>query len=126
MRGMRAPVAMEKAISSPPPSTSNDPTPRRESQLNFGAATFVGKVPVPAPPEVQFAGVSDGQSLWALPKVASPEGNSEGNNSGPGSVYEAPKGPMAGQDDLMADIDWVSSVLRFCFGGERGLGMDLD
>ena len=68
----------------------------------------MGRVPIP---DVQFAGVSNGESLWALPNEKSPEGTSDTNDSKSVNWIGAhSSSTMAGQDDLMADIDWVRQL----------------
>jgi hypothetical protein len=57
----------------------------------------IGRAPV------QFAGVTNGESLWAFPNQQSPEASSDSN-----SIVGQPSLPLPGSgvDDLMADIDW--------------------
>lgn len=117
MRGMRAPAVMEKRLGhrATRPSTQVD-TDRKEKGLLFGPDTsnriaapnvnLVSPMPIPEPIDanirrapVQFAGVSNGQSLWAFPNGPSPEASSDSN-----SVQQTPPAPAG--DDLMADIDW--------------------
>ncbi|KAH6675439.1 hypothetical protein B0J14DRAFT_652294 [Halenospora varia] len=145
MRGMRAPVQMEKHIGqrpprvasgmthsdnksliymkSPSPESAQQPTaPKLEpSSLRVpsssSSSTTIGKAPVPVPvPDVVFAGVSNGEALWALPPgmgghqgmdVGSPDAGSD-TASLAGSVAPGVNAamPTAGADDLMADIDW--------------------
>lgn len=55
-------------------------------------------------PDMVYAGVSNGESLWALPNRHSPE-STEGHSSHHHSVQKRPgTGPIV--DDVMADIDW--------------------
>jgi hypothetical protein len=130
MRGMRAPTNMEKHIGQRPPRVASglattekkkliymtspppeplptpslhavpipqyDPHLERPSSLMVGGV--IGKAKVP---EVVFAGVSNGEALWALPNQPSPEASSDGNSIAGGS------GAVNPEDDLMADIDWV-------------------
>lgn len=81
----------------------------------YGAS--IGRVPLGQ--DMQFAGVSNGESLWAFPNSQSPEASSDttslsgqpitGGSSGGvggGGITEN----VMGNDSLMADIDWVSSI----------------
>ncbi|KAL2064811.1 hypothetical protein VTL71DRAFT_3951 [Oculimacula yallundae] len=163
MRGMRAPVVMQKHVGQREPRVSDKnvardlktmaPEQQRQSSqdpiqvqdpdplptvpgfkpLIFGqnyvpgapvmglglgpdASTTIGKVPVGQ--DMQFAGVSDGQSLWAFPNShSSPEASSDttslsgrhysGASVGTGGFGGATENTAGGQqDDLMADIDW--------------------
>ncbi len=56
--------------------------------------------------DIQFAGVSNGESLWALPNSQSPEASSDSMSlSGQVAGNVGPAG--AGQhDESMVDIDW--------------------
>ena len=134
MRGMRAPVVMNKHLGQRPPRVADSSNSRKASEsglawlnpprdpenLSYGPratsmsqspepAPFVGKVPVPQ--DVVFAGVSNGESLWALPNQQSPEASSDTTSvSGQHSVG-VPEAPRP--DDLMADIDWVSLILWY-------------
>lgn len=123
MRGMRAPVVMEKHLGQRPIRITN-PSNKEQNLRYLGsptrdtkppappvipsppknAALFVGRVPIP---DIQFAGVSDGESLWALPNQKSPEASSDSNSISAGPI---PSLTTAEGDDLMADIDWVSFI----------------
>lgn len=131
LRGMRAPSAMGKyanAMVAPRP-TDRSGSPivsepaagdDRLVQLPlFETPPLVGKLAVPEArnPEMQFAGVSNGESLWALPRQRSP-----GSGSGSEAAFAGGTAPMVGSvvggggggdgmDDLMADIDWVCCLL---------------
>lgn len=59
----------------------------------------------PPHPDMVYAGVSNGESLWALPNHDSPE-STEGYFSKNHSL-EKPVGTGPILDDVMADIDWV-------------------
>ncbi|KAK0118870.1 hypothetical protein ONS96_011950 [Cadophora gregata f. sp. sojae] len=95
------------------------------AQGNLGMGPTLGLVPgpaydssigrVPLGQDMQFAGVSNGESLWAFPNSQSPEASSDttslsgqqvavgsGGGTGLGGVAEN----VAGNDSLMADIDW--------------------
>jgi len=140
MRGMRAPVQMEKHVGQREPrvSDSNIPTiqshglhymtsPRDEpspaptdAPLVYGPGGIMG-VPgpsvgrVPLVPGVVFAGSANGESLWALPNSQSPEASSD-SASGQGHL---PPAVPPGTDDLMADIDVSNlhlSLLSLIFG----------
>lgn len=64
----------------------------------------VGKVAVP---DIVFAGVSNGEALWALPNYGSPGGSSDsGNAPGQANPVQMQNTPMDGYS--MPDIDWVS------------------
>ncbi|KAG4432206.1 hypothetical protein IFR05_012305 [Cadophora sp. M221] len=170
MRGMRAPVVMQKHVGQREPRVSDKNimrdlkyiTPEQERKSNqgqdqewdrereqeqmsplsgfqplssygppvtlgvasgLGGPTTIGRVPLGQ--DMQFAGVSNGESLWAFPNSQSPEASSDttslsghqiagGGGSGGGSIGGG-AGTGAGvaqntgigqQDDLMADIDW--------------------
>ncbi|PBP19241.1 hypothetical protein BUE80_DR009827, partial [Diplocarpon rosae] len=73
-------------------------------ETSFGLAPSIGRVPV-------FAGVSDGESLWAFPKTQSqsPEASSDSmslSGHGQGKMAALAGVDQGGQDDLMDDIDW--------------------
>ena len=119
MRGMRAPVVMEKHLGQRPPrishvqeskerslkfmSRSPEPAKAVESfaKESEAPAQAVGKMPLQ---DMVYAGVSNGESLWAMPNHQSPEASSDSN-----SVVGQPRLPVPGSgvDELMADIDWV-------------------
>lgn len=105
MRKMRAPSSMNKALGQRPPkkvesiSDSESIGTTRQGVLGTNP-TSIGRAPLP---NVVYAGVSNGETLWALPNQASPEGSSD-TNSVLGQM--APQMPIPG-DDPMADIDWV-------------------
>jgi len=119
MRGMRAPEIMEKRLGQRVSgSTEQTDADSNKKSLLFGPDTSAQKpaapinlslpVPMPEPIDansgrapVQFTGVSNGQSLWALPNKASPEASSDSNTM----THPTPSIPSA-TDDLMADIDW--------------------
>ena len=110
MRGMRAPAIMEKRLGQRKPRLTDQPdADRNEKSLLFGPSPQKPGPPIPMPEPidanirnapVQFAGVSNGQSLWAFPNGQSPETSSDSN-----SVQQTPPIPPY-NDDLMADIDW--------------------
>lgn len=128
MRGMRAPVQMEKHVGQREPRVSDSSkntvqshglhymtSPREEklpaptnAPLVYGPGGIMG-VPgpsvgrVPLVQSVVFAGSANGESLWALPSSQSPEASSD-SASGSG---QPPLAVPPGTDDLMADIDWV-------------------
>jgi hypothetical protein len=58
-----------------------------------------------------FAGVSNGETLWALPNQASPEHSSD--TSSPMGQINTTMSGNGGGDDLMADIDWVRAKALF-------------
>ncbi|RDW85024.1 hypothetical protein BP6252_02614 [Coleophoma cylindrospora] len=106
MRGMRAPIAMQKHLGEQPArksesQTSTSPEPVSNPYVGTSEKSAVGKAPIQ--PGVVFAGVSNGESLWALPDQESPEASSE---SGSGSQRPSLAPSAAGTDDLMAEIDW--------------------
>lgn len=131
MRGMRAPVEMEKHVEQREPRVSEKntnwsqkaSTPGKQRQEldpkvpSFGQVAqassthefspTVGRVPVDLAQDMQFAGVSDGQSLWALPNT-SPEAREMMGFSGQVVENSIPAGLP--HDDLMADIDWVNKM----------------
>jgi hypothetical protein len=118
MRGMRAPVVMEKHLGQRPPRIADNQekqenirplkyisrspeTPERPLETAPLEVPSVGKAPLQ---DMVYAGVSNGESLWAMPNHQSPEASSDSN-----SVVGQPPipGAGAGVDELMADIDWV-------------------
>ena len=118
MRGMRAPVFMEKHLGQRPPRIADNQgkkddirplkyisrSPEIQEQPLEAApleVPTVGKAPLQ---DMVFAGVSNGESLWAMPNHQSPEASSDSN-----SVVGQPPLPGTGTrvDELMADIDWV-------------------
>lgn len=144
MRGMRAPVVMEKHIGLRPPRISDAQNPthnpiqnskpkelekEKERPLIFGNSRSpdaaqpletahlevpgMGKMAVGQ--DMVFAGVSNGESLWAMPNHRSPEASSDSNSvAGPTPALDESLalgelgGKVGGVDQLMADIDWVS------------------
>lgn len=115
---MRAPVAMEKHLGQRPPriaesnteglqqTSLHSQTPRASYPSRSTAsldvspeAQIIGRVPF------QFAGVTNGESLWALPNQQSPEASSDSNSVAGQSAIPVTD---SGIDDLMADIDWVN------------------
>ncbi|KAH7364501.1 hypothetical protein BKA65DRAFT_139629 [Rhexocercosporidium sp. MPI-PUGE-AT-0058] len=79
-----------------------------------GMGPTIGRVPLGQ--DMQFAGVSNGESLWAFPKSQSPEASSDTTSLSGQQIAGASGGVGGGgvnmaqnvgqQDDLMADIDW--------------------
>lgn len=107
MRKMRAPSSMEKHVGQQPPRPVDmgGVGAVRDQDIAETNPTAVGRAPIPG---VVFAGVSNGETLWALPNRESSEGTSD-----TGSVQMGQASPRAPQntgntDDLMAEIDWVS------------------
>ncbi|KUJ22253.1 uncharacterized protein LY89DRAFT_704043 [Mollisia scopiformis] len=137
MRGMRAPTVMEKHVGQREPRVSDSnmnvlsnssvkglhylssprepDVPAPNSPIIYGPGSLQG-VPgssigrVDLIPQVQFAGVSNGESLWALPSSQSPEASSDTMSLSGGqpvpAVPNANAGAGNGMDDPMADIDW--------------------
>ena len=159
MRGMRAPVVMQKHVgqreprvadtnvmkdlkfmapeqertSTHEPKSELDREPEQEhtsSLVGFqsfgtfgppmpqslpGIGHSIGRAPLGQ--DMQFAGVSNGESLWAFPNSSqSPEASSDTTSlagqhmagvSGNGIVGGGMAQNLGQQDDLMADIDWV-------------------
>ena len=138
MRGMRAPVVMERHLDLMPAkfagvqenkgrdeeeersldfghSRKPDPVYPSES-AHLGVPTTMPRVGMGMPQDMVFAGVSNGESLWALPNQRSPETSSDSNSvvgqtPGFGGATGAPGLKAEGVDQLMADIDWVSSSI---------------
>ena len=124
MRGMRAPVVMEKHLGLRPPRIadvqdskekdrplkfmSRSPDPAHPLETTHLEVPSVGKVPVQ---DMVFAGVSNGESLWAMPNHQSPDASSDSNSVV--GQHPVPGGP-GGADELMADIDWVR--VEWCVG----------
>ncbi|TVY37380.1 Bikaverin cluster transcription factor [Lachnellula subtilissima] len=136
MRGMRAPVQMDKHLGMRPPRVKSEasqtakkglvygvsPSASEESEaaqriqqvpISGGGFTSIGRAPLP---DVVFAGVSNGESLWALPTQRSPEGSDTLSN--PGQEPITPLMNDAGTDDLMADIDWDAFDALFPENGQ--------
>jgi len=114
LRKMRAPVSMTKALGQRPPrkveSTTEHVPANPVPQGTFGVGTtLIGRA---ALPDMVYAGVSNGETLWALPNQGSPE-NSSDSSSAPGQINPSMSGSSGG-DDLMADIDWVCVTTAFC------------
>jgi hypothetical protein len=106
MRKMRAPPSMNKHLGQRPPrkvdgGSESSIISSREGVIGFNA-TSIGRAPLP---DVVYAGVSNGETLWALPNQASPEASSDASSV----MGQMPiQTPGTGQgDDLMAEIDWV-------------------
>lgn len=127
MRGMRAPVVMEKRLGVQPPRTvdaEEGPSREKEAPLQFIKRSPEADLPLEAHPaayqapslsmgmgkEIVFAGVSNGEALWAMPNHRSPETSSDSNSvAGQAPVPGIPAGAgVGGVDEMMADIDWVS------------------
>jgi hypothetical protein len=133
MRGMRAPVQMNKHVGQREPRILDKnkersmpiglhymSSPREEvSDASGGTIVYgpgglqgvpgpsIGRVPLVQ--DVVFAGSANGESLWALPHSQSPEASTDSasaSGQAPGPAFI----PNAGTDDIMADIDWVSNV----------------
>lgn len=138
MRGMRAPLIMEKHVGQREPRVSDKNTPRdlksvvpaQEPQaealdlksLQYGSNTtqsIVGNVSVGVGmgPDIQFAGVSNGESLWALPNSQSPEASSDtmslSSQFAGGSHMALGNTGIVNEDDPMADIDWEAFDVLF-------------
>lgn len=111
IRGMRAPVTMDKHLGQLSPRHSeSDVRPlelRSPPPQSSESADYVPDVQAVGRAPVQFAGVTNGEALWALPKQQqSPEASSDTNSA----VRQPPLSLATPRvDDLMADIDWVSS-----------------
>ena len=143
MRGMRAPVIMERHLGLRSPRIAdvqegkgqeNDTEKERKEERPL---IFGHRSPQPAQPlemplsgvsvsaaqtgpgmnqDMVFAGVSNGESLWAMPSHRSPDASSD-SNSVRQPLLPAEAGAKDGHvDQLMADIDWVSSS---SLGGKR-------
>ena len=118
LRGMRAPVVSEKHLGQRAPQIADIQEPKDSIPLKFMSrspnisekraetlprgASSIGEMPFQD--IVVFAGVSNGESLWAMPNQQSPEASSDST-----SVVGQPPvpAPGTGVDELMADIDWV-------------------
>jgi hypothetical protein len=105
--GQRPPRISESNIrdpkySSPPPQTSGSSNTSRNMEIPDYVSEMqtIGRAPI------QYAGVTNGESLWALPTQQSPEASSDTNSFVGRSSFSV---SGSGMDDLMADIDWVSS-----------------
>jgi len=95
-------------ISPPPPipiSLSQDMGQNTGHNMVMQAPGTSSELPTIGRAPVHFAGVTNGESLWALPTQESPEASSDSNSVlGQSSVSIS----GSGTDDLMADIDWVA------------------
>ena len=133
MRGMRAPVQMNKHGGKGEPRVSDNNkeqlddmpaglrymSPRRESEpsvppaapsvhnsggLKGASVPSIGRAPLLS--DVHFAGSANGVSIWAPPNSQSPEASSDS-----ASLPSQTRGQdLVRTDDLMSDIDWVSYV----------------
>jgi hypothetical protein len=110
LRKMRATPSMLKHVEQMPPrridrsphKSSSSTSPSTEDIMNVGS-TSIGKAPMP---NFVFAGVSDGEALWALPNYVSPDGSSDsGTTSGQKNSLQLPR--MDQNNYLMPEIDWV-------------------
>jgi hypothetical protein len=112
MRGMRAPVQMEKHVGQREPRVSDSGIPTVQSHglhyMTSPPPEEAARVPgpsvgrVPLVQNVVFSGSANGESIWALPSSQSPDASSD-TTTVQGQHTAAPPGT----DDLMADIDWV-------------------
>jgi hypothetical protein len=131
MRGMRAPVVMEKHLGLRPPRIADTQTKKEEGEQERERPLIFGsRSPEAAPPlesahlevptvgkamaqDIVFTGVSNGESLWAMPNHRSPEASSD-SNSVVGQPLVTGEGAVAGGrvgNELMADIDWVRLIM---------------
>lgn len=102
IRKMRSPLSMAQMPPRAPESNSQDFKYASSSPETRGSVDYTPQLIGRAP--VQFAGVANGESLWAFPSQQSPEASSDTT-----SVYgRSSLSADSGVDDLMADIDWVS------------------
>ncbi|CZR50594.1 probable binuclear zinc cluster transcription factor that regulates the ratio between aurofusarin and rubrofusarin biosynthesis [Phialocephala subalpina] len=94
------------------PSSPSGPVYNSASNLQGVPGPNIGRMPLA---DMQFAGVSNGESLWALPSSQSPEASSDTISivgqapmAAPPAGSGGPPGPPgnSGMDDPMADIDW--------------------
>ncbi|OBT89176.1 hypothetical protein VE02_01698 [Pseudogymnoascus sp. 03VT05] len=114
-RKMRASPAMLKHVGQRPPR-------RVDRNINSGASSvsahdggvlgtepsLIGKVPVP---DAVFAGVSNGEALWALPNYGSPAGSSDsGGVSGQANPVRMENTKM---EYSMPEIDWDAFDILF-------------
>jgi hypothetical protein len=113
MRGIRAPVVMEKHIEQKQrPHHASDmnksPTgPPRSDDISAKKAEIPEIPPTnrTLTQDVVFSGISNGKSLWAAPGPQTPETAGD-NDIAIGNAYMS--GNDTGGDDMMADFDWVS------------------
>lgn len=118
MRGVRAPKHMDQHSTDttlyfsnvsyhfpncPDPVENKMPRSTQNTTLPPLVSPMMGQLPVIPGADVIFGGVSNGESLWALPNTQSPESN-PGANTQQGKPL--PMGDGLGQDDMMTDIDW--------------------
>lgn len=108
MRKMRAPSSMQKHVGQQAPrrvDMGGVGTLRQITEDSSDSPTTVGRAPLPG---VVFAGVSNGEALWALPNRESSEGTSDAGSVQLGAASPPPVPTSGNPDDLMAEIDWVS------------------
>ncbi|KAG9238783.1 hypothetical protein BJ875DRAFT_3446 [Amylocarpus encephaloides] len=94
----RAPMPKFEALT-PVPMQPYDNASYEQIQMPITSNTSVRRALIP---DVVFAGVSNGEALWALPNQPSPEASSDTQSI---TGLPPPASPN-GADDLMADIDW--------------------
>jgi hypothetical protein len=123
MRGMRAPVVMEKHIGRSPSRISDQAKGQGQNTRSFKydspslelpqmpleavprEAPTIGKVPLQ---DKAFAGVSNSDSLWVMQNQQSREASNDSNGVvGQGNPPVAATGTDASFNELIADIDWV-------------------
>lgn len=101
LRKMRAPNGMIERLGQRPPRTQDDkdfvPETRPQPQ----------RVRESASPVIDFAGMTSAE-VFFTPPATSPGGSSETSTT----AAAAPSGPLGVKDDIMIDIDWVSSLRR--------------
>jgi hypothetical protein len=77
-------------------------------EVSDGGVTTTGRVPLP---NVVYAGISNGEMLWAFPDQTGLEG---GSGSYCKATAEQEQSPLLdsikGEDDIIADIDWVDKT----------------
>jgi hypothetical protein len=149
MRGMRAPVVMDKALSMRSPRISDStsaadvssypPPGAPKGALIFGDPRSESESPAQEIPSterasMQFAGVSNGESLCKFEfcsvdfeggvgrdtdrQIGTMMAMQQSPESETNSVVQTPLNmamPPPGSDDLMADIDWVRMFFSSCF-----------
>lgn len=109
MRGMRAPVGMEKHRPVPKQTESHISNSSQDAAVPLGnTSPYFDRISMP---DVVFAGISNGEAIWALPNKASPDASSESNSIGApdrqNSVAAIPP------SNPMADVDWVGACFHY-------------
>ncbi len=103
LRKMRAPNGMIERLGQRPPRTLED------RGLSLDNNPQVRQTSESAGSDVSFTGMANGEAIFT-PPATSPEGSSE-SSSAAANAAAAQNTALNMKDDVMVDIDWVSSTL---------------